>query len=331
MARFLRYQKTRSPYVLNSTLGVRVRFDILAAEDMPAEVFAFKMKTVNPATGEAQGFFSHVCSPSDLSDFPAEEPEEGVSPAWFRLSYVDLQLRSDVEADDFAAIIEQQLDQLKCALDKLETVETVTVGTAGCEDDEAEEEEESSASLSEGLVSAVPTDLLSFGGDANWTDSSASSSGESSPLTQATLILTPADPAPAALILRGFDLSELPANAVVDEISILAVVAAERAGGSSSISANECSLVEPCSPRAALVRVQLYHPDLGPLASEFSEVDVLSSPVSLELTVDPPSELTVSDLLRHEFGVFFVADTKLCGGEMTLTVSDISVEVAYRA
>lgn len=111
-----------SRYVWKKYDGVRIRIEVVAAENMPADVFAFRMRPINPATGEAAGFFSHVCSPPDLAEYPAREPRPEESPQWFRLDYVDVLLRSMEEMEAFLVDTIVDLRRLKRTLDIMDTL-----------------------------------------------------------------------------------------------------------------------------------------------------------------------------------------------------------------
>jgi len=121
-----------SRYNYHSTDGVRVRIEAANAELMPEKIFAYLLLPMKPAAGEREGAFSHVCSPTDLAEFPEDDPVPGVRPEWFRLNYVDVQLRSRSEAKQFIQDVIDDVQRLKSTLDTMDTLQsggTIWVGS----------------------------------------------------------------------------------------------------------------------------------------------------------------------------------------------------------
>lgn len=106
-----------SRYYASSTDGFRVRIEASDAHLMPDKVFAYQLMPVGPADAERAGMFDHVCSPTDLEEYPEDEPTPSVRPAWFRLAYVDVLLRSRTEVDAFIADVTDDIRGLKATLD----------------------------------------------------------------------------------------------------------------------------------------------------------------------------------------------------------------------
>jgi hypothetical protein len=111
-----------SRYNYQNTDGVRVRIEATDAELMPDKVFAYLLLPMKPAAGEREGAFSHVCSPTDLSEYPEDEPIAGQRPEWFRLNYVDVHLRSRSEAKRFIQDVTDDVNSLKNTLDLMDTL-----------------------------------------------------------------------------------------------------------------------------------------------------------------------------------------------------------------
>lgn len=110
---FLLLKWNVSRYRLNVHDGIRVYAwidDYGGLAD--GRVFAYLMKPVNPATLDRAGMFDHVCSPVDLDEYPADEPVPDSRPAWFRLNYVDVLVRSQYEADEFVEILRQDVQSI---------------------------------------------------------------------------------------------------------------------------------------------------------------------------------------------------------------------------
>lgn len=106
-----------SRYYAHSTDGIRVRIETSDANLMPAKVFAYQMMPIGPAEAERAAMFDHVCSPSDLEEYPEDEPIATMRPAWFRLNYVDVLLRSRTEVDSFIRDVTADVQSLKEVLD----------------------------------------------------------------------------------------------------------------------------------------------------------------------------------------------------------------------
>lgn len=106
-----------SRYYASSTDGIRVRIEASDANLMPSKIFAYQMLPIGPAEAERAGVFDHVCSPSDLEEYPEDEPTTTLRPAWFRLDYVDVLLRSRTEIDAFIKDVTADVQGLKEVLD----------------------------------------------------------------------------------------------------------------------------------------------------------------------------------------------------------------------
>lgn len=121
-----------SRYFLGSTDGIRVRIEASNANLMPSKIFAYLLMPVGPQAESRAGMFDHICSPSDLEEYPEDEPVTSARPAWFRLDYVDVLLRSREEVHDFIADVKQDVEALKRTLDVMDSVypaETYWIGT----------------------------------------------------------------------------------------------------------------------------------------------------------------------------------------------------------
>jgi len=113
---------TVSRYNFSETDGIRVRITATDAAEMASKVFAYLMLPMKPGANTAVGAFDHVCSPVDLEEYPEDEPLPNVRPAWFRLDYVDVLLRSRAEVNAFIADVAEDVQRLKTALDTADTL-----------------------------------------------------------------------------------------------------------------------------------------------------------------------------------------------------------------
>ncbi len=121
-----------SPFRVNVTDGIRLRIDITDASGMPKKIFAYQSLPMRPATNERAHAFDHVCSPPDLADYPEDNPLPNSHPDWLRLSYVDLFLRAETEAQAFLHQVIADIQSLKYTLDVLDTLQPgteVCIGT----------------------------------------------------------------------------------------------------------------------------------------------------------------------------------------------------------
>lgn len=111
-----------SRYNLHGTDGVRVRIEAVNAEEMPNKIFAYLLLPMLPGAGARTGAFSHVCSPTDLAEYPEDDPIPGHRPEWFRLNYIDVHLRSRSEAKKLIQDVTDDVNALKATLDLMDTL-----------------------------------------------------------------------------------------------------------------------------------------------------------------------------------------------------------------
>lgn len=111
-----------SRYNFHTTDGIRVRITADSASEMSAKVFAYQMLPLKPNEAERVGAFDHVCSPTDLEEYPEDEPLVNSRPAWFRLNYVDVLLRSRAEVHAFIKDVVEDVQRLKSTLDTMDVL-----------------------------------------------------------------------------------------------------------------------------------------------------------------------------------------------------------------
>lgn len=120
--RGIRIRWASSHYVSGAHDGVRVRIDAVGSCEMPVKIFAYRLMLTNPRTATREGFFSHICSPPDLTDYPEDGPTPPRRPEWFRLAYVDVLVRSVQEAEDLVQAVRSDVRRLKATLDTMDTL-----------------------------------------------------------------------------------------------------------------------------------------------------------------------------------------------------------------
>lgn len=111
-----------SRYATNRYDGQRIRIEVLAAELMPTNIFAYLTLPLNPQTLSRVAQFDHICSSADLEDYPEDAPLPLVRPEFFRLSYVDVIVRSVEEAAAFKRDVLEDIRTLKRTLDVMDTL-----------------------------------------------------------------------------------------------------------------------------------------------------------------------------------------------------------------
>lgn len=111
-----------SRYNYETTDGIRVRITATDGVQMPNKIFAYQMLPLRPGAQERVGAFDHVCSPTDLEEYPEDDPLPNYRPAWFRLNYVDVLLRSRAEVKAFIEDVIEDVQRLKTTLDVTDTL-----------------------------------------------------------------------------------------------------------------------------------------------------------------------------------------------------------------
>ena len=99
--------------------------------DMPTAIFGFQQTLVDPVTGQQQDEFSFVCSPYELSIFPANAPNPTQSPAYFRKSEIDILLPTVAMFETTKEEITSQVTRLISLLEALDTLSVTDVVVLG--------------------------------------------------------------------------------------------------------------------------------------------------------------------------------------------------------
>jgi hypothetical protein len=95
------------------------------AESMPNEIFLHQQTLVNPITAAVQDEFIAICSPYDLSDYPANAPAAEQEPAFFRKATLDILLPGNAMWGEVRDEIEEQVRVLVALLDRLENLPVI--------------------------------------------------------------------------------------------------------------------------------------------------------------------------------------------------------------
>lgn len=109
-----------SRYNFNKVDGIRVRITATDAALMSDKVFAYMLLPLKAGAESKAGAFDHVCSPTDLEEYPEDDPIPNSRPEWFRLNYVDVLLRSRAEVEAFIRDVVEDVQRLKNTLDLMD-------------------------------------------------------------------------------------------------------------------------------------------------------------------------------------------------------------------
>lgn len=104
----------------------RVRIVASDATDMPNEIFLHQKTLVNPNDGSTQDEFVAVCSPYDLSIYPANTPAAEQSPAFFRKSEIDILVPGVEISSDVITSVMEQVSHLISVMNSLDEMEAQT-------------------------------------------------------------------------------------------------------------------------------------------------------------------------------------------------------------
>lgn len=228
VSRSLTLEWSSSHYVYGKHDGVRVRLSVTCTENMDAEIFAYRIMPTDPTTGERSAFFSHVCSPPDLVEWPKNAALPNASPQWVRLAFVDLLVRSVAEAESLIYLLKEDVLRLKTTLDTMGTLQassTVTYGTGCTTPDPPDEDSESAdatlyswSSNSEYLPAAAGG--MTFATQGTWTIvAGGPTTAPETPSSYASISLQPGTSS-HVLQISGFDMAALNATAIVSGITI---------------------------------------------------------------------------------------------------------------
>lgn len=124
----------------------RVKIVASDGDGLPNEIFGFQRTLVDANTEEQCDEFSFVCSPYDISAYPANEPDPDQSPQFFRKATVDILVPSLTVAQEVLEDIEAQvcrLVQLLDQLDDLRVLPAVWCPSEPDDDDDSESESDS--------------------------------------------------------------------------------------------------------------------------------------------------------------------------------------------
>lgn len=85
----------------------RIRIEATDPTDsgMDTNVFVYRQDPINAYSGDANNTFMAVASAVDLAEYPADEPNTATEFPFFRLNYVELDVRAISQAEEFWQIV----------------------------------------------------------------------------------------------------------------------------------------------------------------------------------------------------------------------------------
>lgn len=358
MARKIRIHWATSRYTLGRDDAVRVRIEVACADGLTDKIFAYRLLPKNPKTGAKRGFFSHICSPADLEDYPEDEPIPTHVPPWFRLNYVDVLLRSTTEAEAFIEDVRSDIRRLLRSLKAVDTVfftgEDAFGSNLTCESSSSSlssagiAPDSSSASLGPlKSLKSVGSFEQNVGPGENWAPigtGAGSLIGSSDSLDalnrNLSRISLPTGLVSKILLIQGYDFSNLPADASLEGLGArLSIRDASLLGSSLSASPSLSSSSSGSSlPVYAplLGYFRLYDPDRGFVGDDKSNNTPIFGPDWQILDFGDASDdwnagISVSTLRRRgDFGIGLIIFVPEDVADAVVDVDGVEIEIFYR-
>ena len=147
----LEREENEKVFVANRGDAFRLRITAKNEVLMPRHIFGHQRTLVNPYDGTQADEFCFIASPFDAVIYPIGEPNLTQSPQYFRKDSIDILLPSTAAVDDVWSAIQEQVNGLIEAynrLDTLELSETVRLGAAVATSTAESASESTSASAS---------------------------------------------------------------------------------------------------------------------------------------------------------------------------------------
>jgi len=302
-----------------------------------------------------------VCSPADLEEYPISAPIPGHQPAWFRLSYVDVFLRSWTEANALIEDVRSDVRRLKSTLDIMDEITPQGIEAIGgaiiCSSSSSSAALPPSSSSSSGSVGG-PMSLTRWGtfeqsggvgdvwdatglGAGSPIGSSDSLSG-SMPYSYSSVALL-SHTVSQMLIIQGYDFDAVPDNSILDGIEARLLTRWRNGHSSaSSLSSNDAGacgmggeIVWSHAGGPQLFFFRLYHPDLGPVGDDKSNNVRIYGPDWQEMIFGSSSDLwnaglTLDEIRQGGFGVSLVVGNLGEDPEYIVDVDGVELTLHYR-
>jgi len=130
-------------FVPNRGDAFRLRVTAHDNELMPAEIFVYEQRVLDPYTAGTIDDFTHIASPIDLLLYPIGLPDPAQFPAFFRKAVVDFLVPGQTQAETAWQEIHDQVCLLVDALDALDMLVEVEVVRCGGDIEDSLSESES--------------------------------------------------------------------------------------------------------------------------------------------------------------------------------------------
>ena len=115
--------------------GVRLRMEVIEASGIDKEIFVYQKRPLDLTKGTFVGDFNHICSPTDLGNYPVDDVSNEVDlnplPAFYRSVFVDLLFDSITAADEFERVFWEDIYLLKRNMDRLRRLQVPQIVTVG--------------------------------------------------------------------------------------------------------------------------------------------------------------------------------------------------------
>lgn len=128
MARSIKLTRYQVEPVENADLQafrLRVVAEDASNTNQDVNVFLYLRKPLNPYTNRRDDVFYAVASPADMADYPVGAPDPDQAYPFFRLPYVELDLRSQSLVEDVWKIIQEEVGNLLTALERMDQLSQV--------------------------------------------------------------------------------------------------------------------------------------------------------------------------------------------------------------
>ena len=115
--------------------GVRLKLEVTETAGIDKEIFIYQQRPLDVTAGTFVGDFNHVCSPTDMGNYPVNQAQTEVSksglPQFYRSHFVDLLFDSIADADEAEQALWEDIFLLKLNVDRLSRLTSEQVVVVG--------------------------------------------------------------------------------------------------------------------------------------------------------------------------------------------------------
>ncbi len=298
--------------------GVRLKLEVTEAAGVDKEIFVYQQRPLDVTAGSYVGDFNHVCSPTDMGNYPVgqaqtEVPKSGLPP-FYRSHFVDLLFDSIKDADEAEQAIWEDIYFLKRNVDRLARLTSEQVVVVG--------PPEGIANTIIDFPSPPPAPPQNYGSSQSTQASPTLVRSLGSSIWAAWNVLSQTAVIPAGknsqyLLLQGFDFSAVPATAQLVGL--------------------EVALSFDSSPPGRLEWLRINLPD-GPAGDDLAaDVPVPSDgdpTLNYDLALGGSTDLlgtkaTAADVRRGEFGLMALVDSPY-GATTTVAITGATIKAHWK-